>query len=61
MAPVSVASWFSCPAEMVRGRDHQCFPGLKPHLRGSTTLGIVIKPLSAGPVGLLFQFSALGG
>ena len=38
-APLSGASWLSSPAEMVRGRDPQCFPALKPHLRGSSTLG----------------------
>ena len=61
VAPLSGSSWLSCPAAMVRGRDPQCLPTLKPHLRGSLTLGTVIKPSLAGSVGFLFQFSALGG
>ena len=40
VAPLSGASWLSSPAEMVRGRDPQCFLALKPHLRGSSTLGM---------------------
>ena len=38
-APLFGTSWLSSPAEMVRGRDPQCFLTLKPHLRGSLTLG----------------------